>query len=190
MAEAYGPSDAFFHVCDVADPFVEDDYFNIAHCHSVLRHVPDTTGVLAEVKRVLTPGGIIGCREMICGPSFTHPDFGVVRRAWDIFEDLLAAADGHPQKGKDLKTHLVEAGFASISAAASFDIYSSPQDVEHICRLADKWFLSPETMEVAIQYCAATRSPCDRIGAAYERWSEHPGAIAGVALGEALANKP
>ena len=37
-------------------PF-EDNYFDVAHCHAVLMHVPYTTAVLAKVKRVLKPGG-------------------------------------------------------------------------------------------------------------------------------------
>ena len=189
-AMAQGLDNALFHVGDVTDLDFEDDFFDVAHCHNVLMHVPDTAGVLEEIKRVLKPGGIIGCREMICGSSFTHPDFGVIRKAWDIFEDLLAADDGHPQMGRDLKTQLLKAGFANVSASAMFDIYSAPQDVKFIYRVANLWFLAPEIMEAAIKYGAATKELCDRIGVAYKRWSEHPGAIAGVAHGEALAIKP
>ena len=189
VAEAQGVTNATFHVGDVTALPFEDDFFDVAHCHNVLMHVPDTAAVLAEVKRVLKPGGILGCREMICGSSFTEPNFGVIRNAWDMMEDLLAADDGHPQMGKELKTHLREAGFENVRATATFDIYSAPADVEFIYRLATQWFLSPEITEAAIKYGASTRELCDAIAAAYDRWKDHPGAFLGVAFGEALANK-
>ena len=190
VARVGGQDNATFQVGDVSHLDFEDNFFDVAHCHNVLMHVPDTLAVLTEVKRVLKPGGIIGCREMICRSSFTHPDFGVIRRAWDMFEDLLAADDGHPQMGKDLKTRLLETGFSNVQAAASFDTYNAPRDIEFIFRLAGGWFLSPEITEAAIKYGAATEKLCNDIRVAYEKWKEHPGAFLGVAYGEAVANKP
>ena len=181
---------AVFHVGDVTNLDFEDGFFDIAHCHNVLMHVPDTAAVLAEVKRVLKPGGIIGCREMICASSFTHPDFGVIRKAWDMFEDLLAADDGHPQMGKDLKRHVLAAGFEHPLTTATFDVYSAPVDVAFIYEFANKWFLSPEIVEAAIEYGASTQELCDAIRNAYDRWKDHPGAFASLAFGEVVANKP
>ncbi len=190
VVDASGQENAIFHVGDVTDLPFEDDFFDVAHCHNVLVHVPDTSAVLTEVKRVLKPGGIIGCREMICASSFTHPDFGVIRKAWDMMEDLLVADDGHPQMGKELKGHILDAGFANPRITASFDVYGTPEDVIFIYGLADLWFLSPEITEAAIKYGAATEELCKAIGVAYDRWKDHPGAICGVAFGEAVANKP
>ena len=190
VALAGGQENTIFHVGDVTDLPFEDGLFDVAHCHNVLMHVPDTAAVLAEVKRVLKPGGIVGCREMICGASFTHPDFGVIRRAWNMFEDLLAADDGHPQMGKDLKTQILGAGFSNIKADAAFDVYSAPEDIEFIYNRILSWFLSPEITEAAIKYGASTEKLCEDIRAAYEKWREHPGAFLAVAYGEAVANKP
>ena len=181
---------AVFHVGDVTNLDFEDGFFDIAHCHNVLMHVPDTAAVLAEVKRVLKPGGIIGCREMICESSFTHPDFGVLRKAWDMFEDLLAADDGHPQMGKDLKRHIVEAGFANPLTTATFDRLQRARGRSLHLRVANKWFLSPEIVEAAIKYGASTQELCDAIRDAYDRWKDHPGAFAALAFGEVVANKP
>ena len=64
-AAAGGHDNATFHVGDVTDLPFEDNSFDVAHCHAVLIHVPDTQAVLAEVKRVLKPGGIISSREWI-----------------------------------------------------------------------------------------------------------------------------
>ena len=186
----YGVDNAIFHVGDVTDMPFEDGFFDVAHCHNVLMHVPDTAAVLTEVKRVLKPGGLIACREMISGCSFTEPDFGVIRKAWDMFEDLVEADDGHPQMGKELKGHILKAGFTNIRVTASVDIYSTPADVAFIYGIALQWFLSPEITEAAIKYGASTRELCDAIADAYARWKEHPAAVVGVAHGEVVAGKP
>ena len=190
VAKASGIQNAVFHVGDVVDMPFEDGFFDVAHCHNVLMHIPDTAAVLAEVKRVLKPGGIIGCRELICGSSFTQPDFGVIRKSWDMFEDLIAADDGHPQMGRELKNHIVEAGFTNVQMTASFEMFSAPADIAFIYGFANKWFLSPEITEAAIKYGASTRELCDAIANAYERWKDHPGAICGLAYGEAVAGNP
>ena len=190
VAAVGGHDNATFHVGDVTALDFEDDFFDVAHCHNVLMHIPDTAGTLAEVKRVLKPGGIIACREMITASSFTEPDFGVIRKAWDMFEDLIAADDGHPQMGRELKSRLSNAGYTDIRVSASFDMYTTPDDIDFIGVLALQWFLSPEITEAAIKYGAATQKLCDDIRNAYERWRDHPGAMVGVAFGEALANKP
>ncbi len=190
VAEAGGRSNAIFQVGDVTDLPFEDGFFDVAHCHNVLMHVPDTRAALAEAMRVLKPGGVIACREMICASCFMHPDFGGGRRMWDMFEDLVAAGDGHPQMGKELKTVLLDAGFSNVRATVSFDSYGSPEDVDFAYNLITQWFLSPEITEAAIQYGAATRQVCDEIRVAAEKWRAHPGAIIGVAFGEAVAGKP
>ena len=190
VAQQRGQENAKFHLGDVTALPFEDGFFDVAHCHNVLMHAPDTRAVLAEVSRVLKPGGIIACREMISESSFTHPDFGVIGKAWDMFQDLLQADDGHPQMGKELKGHILAAGFENVRATTSFDVHSEPADVAFIHAFTKQWFLSPEITEAAIKYGASTRELCDRINVAYDRWREHPGALCLLAFGEAVANKP
>ena len=189
-AKWYGQENTTFHVGDVTNMPFEDGFFDVAHCHNVLTHIPDTAAALAEVKRVLKPGGLIACREMISASSFTEPDFGVIRKAWDMFEDLVEADDGHPQMGKQLKGHILNAGFTNIRVTAYFDTYSTPEEVAFIYGIALQWFLSPEITEAAIKYGASTRELCDAIADAYARWSEHPAAVVGVASGAVVASKP
>ena len=189
VAAAGGQGNAFFRVADVTRLPFDDDFFEVAHGHNILMHVPDTAAVLAEVRRVLKPGGIIACREPMFRSSFTHPEFGVIGKAWRMMEDLLAADDAHPQMGVELKGRLTEAGFANVQVTASFNMYSSPDDLAYVHGMAAKWLLSPEISDAAIKYGAATQKLCDDIRAAYDKWVEHPGAFAAIAYGEAVANK-
>ena len=190
VAEANGLDNATFHVGDVTEMPFENGSFDVAYCHNVLMHVPDTRAVLAEVQRVLKPGGLIACREMITRSSFTHPDFDAIRSSWSIFEGLIASDDGHPQMGKYMKGHIINAGFANIRMTASFNVYSAPDDMVFIRNLISKWYLSPEITEAAIKYGLATEDLFERMRIAFERWKDHPDAWVAVAYGEAVANKP
>ncbi len=192
LAGPAGLGNAIFHVGDVtAIPF-QDGFFDVAHCHNTLTYVPDTQAALAEVKRVLKPGGLIACREMICGSSFVHPDMGVMGTAWDVLEDMLASDDGHPQMGKEMKTHILETGFTNIRISASFDTYSAPTDVSLINSLAKRWFSSPEMQEAASIYALPTMrtSLWDRLITAIDEWKDIPDAAVAFAFGEAVASKP
>ncbi len=181
---------ANFQVGDITALAFEDDFFDVAHCRNVLMHVPDTSAVLSEIKRVLKPGGIIACREMICGSSFSHPDSGMMRRSWEMFEDLLEANDGHPQMGKDLKGHIQKAGFVDIGINASFSVYTSPEEIESIHRLISLWFLAPEVTEAALKYGASSEKLINDLKVAYDRWSKDPAALFNIAYGEVIASKP
>ena len=190
IARENGLSNASFHVGDpLALPF-EDDSFDVAHCHNVLTYIPDTGATLAEIRRVLKPGGIVACRELITDSCFTEPDYGVLGRAWALYEDILAADDAHPQMGKDLKGRLVEAGFENIEVSASFDLYETPDDKEFIHSVTEQWFLTPEAMYAAIISGAATQELCDQIRDAYTRWKDQAGAFCALAWGEAVADNP
>ena len=179
-----------FHVGDVAALPFEDGYFDVVHGNNVLIHIPDVSSVLTEVKRVLKPGGLIACREMICGASFTYPDFGVMRRSWESLEDMLATDDGHPQMGRELKGRLAEAGFVNSRISTSFETYSTPEEVAFIHGFVRQRFLSPEFTETAISYGASTDNLVETVRAAYDRWKDHPAALCALAFGEAVASKP
>ena len=189
-AKASGRSNAIFHVADVTDLPFEDGFFDVAHGHNILMHVPDTGAALAEVKRVLKPGGILSCREMITSSCFAHPNLGMTQRLWEMFEDLIASNDGHPDMGKDMKIHIHDAGFTNIRMSASFNTYSSPEELSAIYSMAMGWLLSSETEGTAILYGAWTEELSNRMKTVADNWMNHPGAFAATAYGEAVANKP
>ena len=181
---------AFFQVADVVDLPFEDASFDFVHCNDVLAYVPDTAAVLSEAKRVLKPGGILGCREVIVDSSFVHPDHGALSRGWEVFADLLTADDGHPQIGKDLKGHLVCMGFTNVRGSFSWETYSEPEELAHFFAMIQGWFLSSDVTEGAKLYGAATDELFDAIADEVGRWRADPNALAAIAFGEVLGRAP
>ena len=189
-ARAAGQDNAVFHVANLMELPFEDSFFDVANYYNILMFIPDTRAALAEVMRVLKPGGIIGCREMIPDASFIHPNLGVMQTVWDVFSNFVAFDDGHPQEGKNLKNDILDAGFENIRVSASFDTYSTPEQIAFMHSLITGWFLSPEVMEIGSKYGVSTTQIWERIRAAADRWKDAPEATLGIAWGEAVANKP
>ncbi len=189
-AEAGGHDNARFHVGNALELPFDDGRFDVVHCHAVIMHIPQTEAVLAEIRRVLKPGGIVACREMIGDSSFAEPDFGNLAHAWRTFERLLAANGGHPQMGKELRNRLHEAGFVDIESGASFEVFATPPDVAFFHGVVQDWFLSPPVVEAATKHGVATHQQFDAWRDSLEKWKAHPGAVGGLAWGEAVARNP
>ena len=189
-AAAGGHANATFHVGDVTDLPFEDDTFDVAHCHAVLMHVPDTAATLKEVRRVLKPGGLIASREVIVASSTMAPSADTLQGAWDTFARLIGANRGHPQMGRELKAGFIEAGFTDIRASASFDVFSTPEDVLFLHTFAGGWFFSPDVVAAATKYGLATQEQFDEWRRAMDEWKDEPGAFGCIAFGECLATNP
>ena len=110
--------------------------------------------------------------------------------AWGTFAKLVAGNGGHPQMGKELKNAFIEAGFTNVRASASFDIFSTPEDVAFFHGFTGDWFHSPAVIAAAIKYGLATQEQFDGWRVALDQWKYHPGAVGGIAFGEAIASKP
>lgn len=190
VADAGGHTNATFHVGDVTDLPFDDDYFDLAHGHSILTYVPDTEAVLAEVMRVLRPDGLISVREGIIGSSFVAPDFELLGDAWITFAELITADDGHPHIGRDLKRHLLEAGFTDLRPTASFTSHTTAEEVAFFWAVIRDWFLSSPVREAATEYGVISHRHLDNVERAFDQWSRHPGAFSAFAYGECLASKP
>ncbi len=193
-AKAGGHDNAVFQAGDATDLPFEDASFDVAHCHALLNHVPDTQAVLAEVKRVLKPGGLFAAREVFGDSSFLEParDLSGVTGStvWATFLKLLAANGGHPQMGRELKGAFVEAGFVNVRATASFETYDTADDLAFLRGLIIGWFFSPLTMEATMKHGLASQEQFDRWSRSLDAWMDEPGAFAAFAWGEAIGRKP
>lgn len=189
-AQAGGHDNAHFQVGDGANLPFADNTFDVAHCHAVLMHVPNLAQVLAEVKRVLKPGGILSARDSVLASHLFEPDpQGHLKRATDAFAKLLTASGGHPNLGKALKSVLLEAGFRDVRATASFEPFSEEEDRMFLQGFIRNWFFSPKMKTPAIQYGLATEEDFAAWGDALDAWRADPGGFAAFAWGEAVAHK-
>ena len=189
-ASAGGHKNAAFQVADALKLPFESNSFDVVHAHAAMMHVPDTSGAIAEILRVLKPGGIISSRDVILSSCFTEPKHGDFDNAWHIFGKLLSANGGHPEMGKELKGVLHAAGFSDISVSASFECFAAKEDVDFFHGFAQGWFFSEQTMAAAKKLGLASDDDLDRWRGLLDQWQADPAAFATIAWGEALGVKP
>ncbi len=185
-AAAGGHENATFHVGDVTDMPHESDSFDVAHCHTVLSHVPDTPAVLAEVKRVLKPEGIISSRELITGSSLIGPSTGNLDNMWSLFSNGPLSNGGHPQMGIELKGAFSEAGFSDIQTSVSFETFGSDLDVAFLYGYLIADVFPPTRIAAAGAEGSESQKRFEKFRRSVDEWKDHPGAFA---WGEAIARK-
>ena len=191
LAVSAGVGNSVFHVGDVTALPFPDGFFDVSHCHDVLMYVPDTQAVLEEVKRVLKPGGLIACREMICESSFVHPDMGIMKTAGTHSRTCSPSTTGIPD-GEGTEEPYSGGGFTNVRVSALLRNHSAPAEVTLIHSLARRWFSSPEMLEAASMYALPSwpRVCGTDLITAIDEWKDLPDAAIAYAYGEAIANKP
>jgi len=91
-------------------PFADASFDHAFVCF-VLEHLRQPEAALAELKRVLRPGGSITAIEGDHGSAYFHPDSEAARAAIGCLVDLQRAAGGDALIGRRLYPLLADAGF-------------------------------------------------------------------------------
>ncbi len=188
-AAEHGCGEASFEVADGAQLPFDDGSFDVVSGCDVLAYVPEPAAVLGEAQRVLRPGGLLFCREMIIDSSFVYPGHPILDRGWQIFAELLAADDGHPQMGKELFARLLECGYTDARVSMTFETFAEAPELEAFFQLVAGWFLSPEISGPVQQYGVGEARELHQLSEQLETWRQSPGAVAAIAFGQAVAAK-
>ncbi|MDE0210999.1 MAG: methyltransferase domain-containing protein [Boseongicola sp.] len=189
-ASAGGHKNAEFQVADAVKLPFESNSFDVVHAHAATMHVPDASAAVAEMMRVLKPGGIISSRDIILSSCFSEPEHGDFDNAWHVFGKLLSANGGHPEMGKEIKGVLLATGFCDVSASASFECFAAKEDVDFFHAFASGWFFAEQTMAAAKKLGLASADDFARWRELLDQWQADPAAFAAIAWGEVLAVKP
>jgi SAM-dependent methyltransferase len=105
-----------FHRADLYElPFGGASFDHVFVCF-VLEHLKDPEVALAELRRVLRPGGSITVIEGDHGSAFFHPDGAYAHAAIDCQVRLQASGGGNALIGRELQPLLAAAGYAEVVA--------------------------------------------------------------------------
>jgi SAM-dependent methyltransferase len=105
-----------------------DDGFDLAYTRYLLEHVADPGVVLAEMRRVLRPGGRIVVMENDVTLARFDPPCRVFESVWSSFAALQGALGGDALIGRRLFRLLHDAGFSRIDLSVQPEVhwYGSP----------------------------------------------------------------
>jgi len=89
-----------------------DASFDVVFGHTILMQFADLTPVLAEVRRVLKPGGLAAFREIDLGANLYHSDESAMKFLFDIMRRAFRHNDANADIGRTLPGWLARTGFS------------------------------------------------------------------------------
>jgi ubiquinone/menaquinone biosynthesis C-methylase UbiE len=97
--------------------------FDLAHARTLLINVPKPDGIVAEMVRLVKPGGSIAILEPDVGISLCYPPLPAWDRMSEIFRSTYAIDGADPLIGRRLAQLLREAGLVEVDVVARADLY-------------------------------------------------------------------
>ena len=127
VATERGVTNVRFEVGDAYRIPFADRSFDAVFAHTVLMHLREPVLALAEMRRVLRPGGIVGVRDPDVGAGFTVPAMPLQEQRRALQLRVLQKHGGDFYLGRHHRRLLLEAGFVRAEATASTESAGSPE---------------------------------------------------------------
>lgn len=189
LAQTRGAQNATFREADVCALPFDDACFDAVFAHAMLYHVPDPLAAVREIHRVLKPAGVFGTRDVDEQASLVGASNPTFARAGEITRKLLEARGADPYFGRKLRPLLRDGGFSRIEISASFDLYTSRDQVETIAAFGAEQLESPRVMKLVVEQGWATDVELSQMAEAYRAWGTDPDAWAARGRVEAVGWK-
>ncbi len=164
-----------------------EDSVDIAHAHQVLQHVADPVAVLAEMARVVKPGGIVAARDVDYGGTIWYPELPGMADWIRVYDAVHRAGGGEPNAGRRLRAWAHAAGLTDVTTGASIWGFSSPEERAWWGGLWADRALKSDFARQAIEGGFASQEDLERMADAWRQWSEHPDAWFAFPHGELIA---
>lgn len=165
-------------------PFAEGT-LDAALVHAVMEHITEPVAALAEVRRILKPGGVIGVRSPMHAAAIRWPKPEAQRAYLSIFARLRAARGANLEIASSLRGVLREAGFSRIVGSASVESKGAADETRQFAQEMQETLDGPAVHE-ALARGLVTGTDVERARSAWIAWGEHPDAFIAVTWCEAL----
>lgn len=188
-AKSLGLENCRFETGSVYELPIPDDSVDAVYGHTILMQFSDLDPVLAEIRRVLRPGGVIGFREIDIGASFFHSENSVLKEVMFTLRRSILHNEGNPDIGRALPSLLSSAGFEILSAGVTYVCAATPEAKSGMyAAMTRLWEQSGFSVQAESLGWIST-SERAAIPARLTRESNDPGSFSGTSYAEVVARK-
>jgi ubiquinone/menaquinone biosynthesis C-methylase UbiE len=186
LSVARGVTNARFEVADVYLLPFPDGSSDAVFAHAVLMHLREPVRALAEVRRVLRPGGIAAVRDSDWGGRIHAPITPLLEQWYAITVRVRQRNGGDPFMGRHHRRLLLDAGFARAEASVSVASWTAGTP-EATRRCAS--FLNAQLhgfAQTALAEGWMDQTTVEAVSAELDAWAERPDALYVEMMCEAL----
>jgi len=105
---------------------LDDNAVDRVFAHALMEHLAAPEAALAELRRVLAPGGRIGLCSPDWGGFLVGPPSAALDAALAAYVELQAQRGGDPHIGRRLGALLLAAGYRDVRLDARYEVYADP----------------------------------------------------------------
>lgn len=178
-----------FEVADAYRLPFGDATFDVAHAHQVLQHVSDPVAVLAEMRRVLRPGGTLAVRDGDYAGFTWAPRLAALDRWRHLYDQVTRRNRAEPDAGRYLLRWVRAAGFANPVMTSSTWTFADPDTRAWWGDLWADRCRHSTFAEQALAYGLSDERELAGIADAFRRWAADPDGTFVVLNGEVLATR-
>jgi ubiquinone/menaquinone biosynthesis C-methylase UbiE len=177
-----------FEVASVYELPFADASFDVALAHAVLQHLSEPLRALKELRRVLTPGGLVAVSDDDWGTNVVVPEDSAMH--WwvtEIAPQLIAANGGSPFYSRHLRRLLLEAGFVrTVGHTGAAECYGTLEETRRIATFVERLMQNPDVVQVLLAKGWASAEELEAMRAGVQAWGERPDAFGAVLYCAAL----
>jgi len=184
-----GVTNLRFATGDVYRLAFDDSSFDVVHAHQVLQHLTRPVDALAEMGRVLRPGGILAVRDCDYAAFAWSPDDPLLDRWLELYHQVTRRNGAEPDAGRHLLGWARRAGFSDLVATSSAWTFADPERRRWWGELwADRVRFS-SFADQAVAYGLSDPDELAALAGAWHRWAEAPDAHVAILHVEVLGRR-
>ncbi len=167
----------------------ENDSFDVIYMHQVLQHLSNPVAALAELRRVLKPGGMLASREADNGAFTWYPELPKLDRWRELYRDVTQQNSAESNGGRYLKAWVLQAGLKIVEIECATWVFSSEKDRNWWGQLWAKRVSESDFAKQSIAYGFSNQQELEEISQVFLEWAQDPMGLWTIPNMEVIATK-